>query len=580
MIRVASFAGEIPRLIPRLLEQNFAQIAQNTKLENGALLPIRRGKFITKMPFDCKTIYRRDDKWLGWQKVVNVEPGPVATDRLYVTGDGKPKIIVGDNTYDLAVIRPALKPTATVNGDPDDELSSTVLFAYTWVTEFDEESEPSDLSVGVEWSPGLSVTLSGFSEPPQGRGVNRMRIYRSQTSSLGDTTLYFIAEREASTANFEYTEAQYPMNEIIPSMDYNPPPDDLQGLVALPNGIMAGFVGKKVYFSEPYRPHAWPEKYVMTVDYQVVGLGVFGSSVAVLTTGMPYVMQGTSPDTMTSERLEVNLPCLNANGIVDLGYSVAYPSTEGLVTVSQNGAEVATRFLLTMDQWRGMAPESFVAGQFSGRYMASYDYTDDNGLQQRGIIIFDLSGSQAFLVRAGDDADAMYFELGTGRLFLLRNGRDVFEWDAASEPYGEQLWRSKKFVLSTFTNFGCIMVEGEDAMTNAQKAQLASRNAAIRAKNRQRINEGKTGGAALAVSALNAVPLAGSLLEPVEEDEPSFSVTVIADGRPVATVYHMNVPVPLPSGFMARTWELEIRGNQMVTGLVLAYTPTEMAEAG
>lgn len=579
MIKIASFAGEIPRLIPRLLQQNYAQFAQNTKLENGALLPIRRGKFTNKMPFDCKTIYRDGDTWLGWENFVQVEPGPVASDRLYVTGDGKPKVIVDGTTYDLAVKRPTTKPIATVNGTPDEALSSTVLFAYTWVTEFDEESEPSDLSDGVLWSPSLTVNVTNFDNPPTGRAVNRMRIYRSQTSALGDTTLYFIAERAASTADFLYDEDTYPMNEVIASTEYNPPPDDLQGLIGLPNGIMAGFVGKKVYFSEPYRPHAWPEKYIMTVDYAVVGLGAFGSAVAVLTTGMPYVMQGSTPDTMISQRLEVNLPCLSAQSVVDLGYLVAYASTQGLVTISQNGAVVASTNLLTMDQWRAMQPESFIAGQYSGRYMASYNYLDENDAQQRGMVIFDLSGAQPFLVRASDDADAMYHELGTGRLFLLRNRRDVYEWDAADQPYGEQYWKSKRYVLPTFTNYGCIMVEGEDAMTREQKVHLMARHAEIKALNRQKIESNATGGA-INDLLLNIVPIAGSLLDPIDEDDPSFSVTIIADGKPITTIYHMNVPVPLPSGFTAKTWEIEVRGNQMVTGIVLAYSPTQMAEGG
>ena len=577
MIRIASFAGEIPRLIPRLLQQNYAQFAQNTKLEDGALMPIRRGKHVHTMPFDCKTIYRDGDNWLGWEQFVQVEPGPVANNRLYVTGDGKPKVIINGVTYDLAVQRPTSRPVATVNGSADPALSSTVLFAYTWVTEFDEESEPSDLSADVLWSPGLTINVTGFDNPPVNRAVNRMRIYRSQTSTLGDTILYFIAEREASTATFVYDEVTYPMNEVISSVDYNPPPDDLQGLIGLPNGIMAGFVGKKVYFSEPYRPHAWPEKYIMTVDYAVVGLGAFGSSVAVLTTGMPYVMQGSTPDTMVSQRLEVNLPCLSAQSIVDLGYSVAYASTQGLVTISQNGAIVASANLLTTDQWRAMRPQSFVSSQYAGRYMASYNYMDADSVQQRGMIIFDLSGAQPFLVRASDDADAMYFELGSGELFLLRNGRDVYEWDAIDQPYGEQYWRSKRFVLPTYTNYGCIMVEGEDATTHEQKLQTAARMAEIQARNRQAIEDGATGGA-IGDLPLNIVPLAGSLLSPVDEHEPSFSVSIIADGQVVATIYHMNVPVPLPSGFTAKTWEVEVRGNQMVTGIVLAYSPTQIAE--
>lgn len=577
MIRIASFAGEIPKLIPRLLDQNFAQIAQNTKLENGALLPIRRGKYIRKMDFDCKTIYRHNDQWLGWDKVVNAVPGPIASDRLYVTGDGTPKMIVNGTTYELAIQRPTVKVNAVVNGTPDAALSSTVLFAYTWVTEFDEESEPSTVSDGVLWSPGLTVTLSGFGAPPAGRAVNRMRIYRSQTSALGTTVLYFIADRAASTAEFLYDEKIYPMNEPLPSTDYNSPPSDLSGLVALPNGFMAAFSGKKVYFCERYRPHAWPEKYVMTVDYPVVGLGVFGSAVAVLTKGMPYVMQGTSPDSMTSQRLEVNLPCVGAQSIVDLGYSVAYASPHGLVTISQSGAVIASASLVTMDQWRAMQPESFIAGQYSGRYMASYDYAGIDGVQERGMIIFDLSGAQPFIVRASDDADAMYFELGTGRLFLLRNNREIFEWDSISEPYGEQVWRSKRFVLSTFSNFGYIMIEGEDASTRLQRSEIEARRAAMREQNIQRINNGETGGAINDV-ALNIVPLAGSLLDPVDNYDPSIAATIYADGRYITTIYHMNVPVPLPSGFTARTWEIEIRGNQMVTGIVLAATPTEIAE--
>lgn len=565
MIRIASFAGEIPRLIPRLLQDNYAQFAQNTKLENGALLPIRHGRLETTMPFDCKSIYRLGDTWLGWDKVVNVEPAPVAANRLYVTGDGKPKIIENGVTYDLALPMPAAAVTATVNGTPDPVLSSTVLFSYTWVTEFDEESEPAPLSTGVLWSNGLTVTLSGFSAVPLNRAVNRMRIYRSQTSALGETTLYFIAERAASTADFVYDETLHPMNEVIPSTNYNPPPDDLQGIVSLPNGIMAAFVGKKVYFSEPYRPHAWPEKYIMTVDYPVVGLGVFGSAVAVMTTGMPYIMQGTSPDSMASQRLEVNLPCLSASSIVDLGYSIAYASTQGLVTISQNGAVVATSSLITMDQWLSMSPETFIAGQFAGRYMASYSYSDQYDQLQRGMIIFDLSGAQPFVMRATDYADAMFFELGTGKLFILRNLREVFEWDAIDEPYGEQVWRSKKFVLPTYTNFGCILVEGEDAMTRAQKLKAAGTVAETLSS------------AALDEHAINMHPIAGSLLNAVDYAEPSFSVTIIADGKPVVTIYHMNHPVPLPSGFTAKTWEIEVRGNQMVTGIVLAYTPTEIA---
>ena len=123
------------------------------------------------------------------------------------------------------------------------------------------------------------------------------------------------------------------------------------------------------------------------------------------------------------------------------------------------------------------------------------------------------------------------------------------------------------------------MVEGEDAPTREQKVHLMARHAEIKALNRQKIESNATGGA-INDLLLNIVPIAGSLLDPIDEDDPSFSVTIIADGKPITTIYHMNVPVPLPSGFTAKTWEIEVRGNQMVTGIVLAYSPTQMAEGG
>ena len=742
-IALAGFAGEIPRTIPRLLGDSYAQNATNTKLEDGSLTPIRRGRFERRLDDDAQTIYKRGDEWLSWPGVVNVVPAPVAEDRLYVTGDGKPKLIVGDDIYDLAVPRPASKLSATINidtefvaidgitfeptegltgttangytytvgnvartatiiitstgmsaaaaaalvnsigysntsadptkgartytltqikdngasnntttlalssavnvgqegagagvkgeldaddtsgvddpprlvakplnpdytsgvaylfgeaevsavdagqqitsltftvrnlvdGDVSEDLSQTIVYAYTNVTIFDEESEPSDLSEEMSWDDGLTVTLTGFSAPT-GR-VNRQRIYRSQTSALGVTGLFFIAEREASTLPF--LDPSLPINEPIPSTSYNQPPDDLQGLISLPNGMMAAFSGKQICFCEPYIPHAWPEKYRLSVDYRPVGLGGFGSSMGVLTVGQPYVVTGTSPETMSMEKLELNLPCISARGIVDLGYTLAYPSHDGLVTLSSSGANVVSKQLMTRDQWLEMNPYSFVAGQFSGRYMASYAFSDADGVERRGIIIFDLSGSQPFKVNSADFADAMFYEIETGALYLLKNGLDIYEWDAQSQPFGEQTWLSKRFVLPTYTNFGVILIDGEDITSTGQRAVIEARNRAIIERNQAIIATGSIG-AEMGSNALASIPFAGSLLAPAEDPTATLGVTIFADGKAVDFVTRTNEIVRLKSGFQARSWEIEVRGNVQVTAIVLANTPDEIAE--
>lgn len=575
IIRLAGFMGESPRTIPRLLPDSMAQQAYNTKLDNGALKPIHRARFDKRLDKQAQTIYLHQGEWIGWDKVVDVVRGPVAEDRLYFTGDGVPKIMVDGETMNLAVPAPTGKPVATVSGTPDKDLSSTIIYAYTWVTSLAEESEPSPLSDGVEWSPGLPVTLRGFSPPPDGRRVTQMRIYRSQTSSTGSTDLYFIAERPAGVGDF--VDNGLDLVEPIPSTNFNPPPDDLAGITALPNGILAAFSGKRLYFSEPYYPHAWPEKYVLTTDYEIVGLGAFGSSVAILTTGTPYIASGTAPENMVMEKLELNLPCINARGIVDLGYSVAYPSHLGLVSISSNGANVVTNGVLTRDQWLQMNPYSFVAGQFAGRWMASYAYTDEGGEGKRGIIIIDLSGDQAFLIRNSDYADSMYYDISSGALYLLKSGTDIYEWDAIDQPFGEQLWRSKRFVIPTETNFGALLVEGDDITNAAQKKTLEEKAKAIMAANRAIMNTNRTGGE-IGGAPIGAVPFGGSLLEAVEHDQASLAVSVFADDKLVFTTSKLNKVIRLPSGFLARTWEIEVRGNIQVSQITMATSASEMAE--
>ncbi|NKB96795.1 hypothetical protein HED48_23285 [Ochrobactrum intermedium] len=76
---------------------------------------------------------------------------------------------------------------------------------------------------------------------------------------------------------------------------------------------------------------------MLTTDADIVGLGAIGTSLVIATKANPYLATGSSPDTMQMVKLEANLPCVNARGIVDLGFAIAYPSNEGLAAVAANG---------------------------------------------------------------------------------------------------------------------------------------------------------------------------------------------------------------------------------------------------
>jgi ribosomal protein S11 len=117
-LKLMQFSGEIPRLLPRLLPDTGSQFAENVRLDDGGLTPVRGLRF--EHAFDPSddhaTIYKFGETWLSWATAVNAAPGPVATDRLYYTGDGVPKMRVGTDVYNLKVQYPTAALTATVGG--------------------------------------------------------------------------------------------------------------------------------------------------------------------------------------------------------------------------------------------------------------------------------------------------------------------------------------------------------------------------------------------------------------------------------------------------------------------------------
>ena len=114
VIRIMGFQGEVPRVHPRPLPDNASQRARNVKLERGILQPYRRPQPEATLIENAKTIYRSGPAWLHWNAEVEVAPGPVAEERLYITGDGVPKVRVGTTTYPLAVPTPAARPVAAL----------------------------------------------------------------------------------------------------------------------------------------------------------------------------------------------------------------------------------------------------------------------------------------------------------------------------------------------------------------------------------------------------------------------------------------------------------------------------------
>jgi hypothetical protein len=571
-LKLIQFSGEIPRVLPRLLPEGAAHRAENVRLDDGGLTPIR--KLRLEHTFEgmtgIKTIHNHEDEWLAWTTDVDATHGPVAQNRLYYTGDGEPKMRVEGVEYPLAVPFPTGALTGTTSGTGSGTVI-TRIYVYTFVTQFGEESEPCPISNDVNWQAGQTVTLFGFEDAPTGRAIIKQRIYRTQGSASG-SEYYLIAERDASNANFTDNISPDEFAEILPSREWNAPPDGLKGLTAFPNGMMGGFVGKDLYLCEPYRPHAWPEKYVLTMDFEIVALGSYGTTIVVMTVGQPYIVNGIAPESMAQEKLELNQPCINARGVVDLGYAVAYPSHDGLVVVSGGQTSIATAALMTRTEWLKTNPATFVAGQYNGRYFASYSYLEADGTPSSGTFIFDLSGQTPFVLRGTAKADACWYDIEGSQLYMLM-GNQVYEWDAFGQINEVMTWLSKEFVLAAPASFGCIYIDSQRQRTPEQQAAIDAEIEAIKARNAATFAAGSMGGD-LNGSAINVHQVNGDDLTRLSPQS-FIVVSVYADGALICTVSTANQVVRIPA-VRARRWEVRVNGTLEVAEIALASTAREL----
>ncbi|KQV27844.1 hypothetical protein ASC97_05615 [Rhizobium sp. Root1203] len=578
VVKLSAFAGEKPLITPRLLPETAATAAFNTRLNDGALTPTNKSTTTgasSTGPAD-KTIYRHGDDWLSWSGLVSAAPGPVAADRLYYTGDGAPKMRVGGTVYPLAVQHPIAALTATPSGTGTGDVQSRV-YAYTFVTDFGEESAPCPASAVIDWQPGKTVMLSGFAAAPAGRAVTKQRIYRSQSGSSG-TYLYFIAERAASASDYVDTVAVDAFQEPLPSANWNEPPDTLQGLVAMPNGMMAAFSGSDVYFCEPFRPHAWPQGYVQTCDFEVVGLRAIGSALVVMTKGQPYLLSGSAPESMQSLKLEANFPCINVRGIVDLSFAICYPSNLGLVAVRADGSiSLATQELFDRDAWMAFSPETIIGAQHMGNYVLFYDTLNAKGTRTSGAMMININAAQ-YLVRSGEVADAVFYSLEDEGLYFKRpSAPGIFRFDSPEGAPETVYWRSKEFWLTQPVNFGAMLIDlGVDTSLKSQ-ANIDAETAAIIAQNTAILATGDLR-SSIDGQLINELPLNGDSLIPLPSYE-GISVSVYCDGKLVRTEMIAGRITRLPAGFKGRKWEISVSSNVQITQIIIAGTVDELRGA-
>lgn len=524
-IHVNQFGGVAPRLDPRDLPDSGARVAMNIDTEASVLQPIRDigAPVWPDMPGEPGTIYHYDNPaladltWFSWppDKDIHVVKGPLAGDEagwVFFTGETEnedrlrgtynPYYSLDDDSDSIEMLptgslrfflpAPETPLTAEVYGYTPEQLTGLEVhedrvYTYTrvYVSEFGYTVESPPAPVGSEswvevpWNDALDVTasveLSGFTpydgtnEPDfhssannivaGGHGTYGYRFYRSVGGGyiLINEVLYTDPDTPfidtVATRDLTVTE--------LPSLDWDNPPVGMRGLINLPGGVMAGFKGYDVFFSEPFIPHAWPLKYSLTVDYPIVGLGVMDTTLVILTEGSPYFAQGSHPDSMVLVRGQMTQACVSSRSIVSRDNAVYYASEDGLVALTSSGGSIVTAGLISPRQWREeYRPETIHAYWHRGKYVA-FNEPYDTELLGHGFMFF--PGTGRFAHHSFDGIVAGYTHPREGALYVARlDGNGVYgimPWEEEIDWASEVEWSSKIWRLPFVSGFGWAQVE-------------------------------------------------------------------------------------------------------------------------
>lgn len=535
LIAVKAFGGERPISSAQLLQANESQLARNVRLVSGAVAPLKGLTTLRALTnAAATTVYRYGESsdenqyWLEFVGDVDVIRSPIASDsyaRVYWTDGTYPKygpnstVISGSSypggSFRLGIPKPANAPTISGTAPTSAASTETRTYVYTYVSRYGEEGPPSDAATPTTVDSNLSVTIGNMSAAPSGSyDITAKRIYRS--SAAGSAAQFqFVQEIAVATASYSDSKNQSQLGETLASEDWIAPPAALKGLKLMANGIAIGFDGTTIYLSEPYLPHAWPNTY--TVDYPIVGIGVFQQSAAILTTAYPYILSGVDPGGMSLTRMELKQSCVSKKSIVETGDGVIYASPDGLVSVGSGGVNLITKDLYSRDQWLALQPSSISAFLHDNRYHAFYMAVGG----ARGGLVFDFSGQGATLTETDVNASAAfvagYSDAISDTLYLVQSG-SIKKFNAGSNL--TYLWRSKVFRL-----------ERPSPMSVGQ----------------------------------------------VNADTYPVTFRVYADGALKQTISVTNSnPFRMPSGFMSRDWYFEVEGTGVVTEVFLASSVQEL----
>ena len=511
----------------------------------------------------------------------------------------------------MGVPAPLTAPTLA-NNNAGSGTAEDHVYVITYVSAFsgiEEEGPPSPPVTAAAWQPGDTITVTRTDTAPATHpNILYWRVYRSNGSEL-----LYVKQVAIATTSTTDDLLNTDLGEGISTTDFDPPPDDMIGIVAMANGILAGFRsgGNEVCFSEPYQPHAWPARYRQAVNEVVVALVAVGQGLYILTDGNPYFGSGNHPEAITLERINKFAPCQSKRTAASDGVGAMYASYNGVSYAKGATVESVTGTLFTQEEWDTYKPSTMHGVFYDGRYilwsevsgetaftmdgrhaMDGAQIMDGTANESLGALVFNTNLQGVPLTYLRTNTPATHIRPDTGLLYMLLDGYPA-KFDAQSIVNATYEYRSKLFVLPRPVVFKYIQVYADynidprvaGAIESAEEKAIQEQ-AILEANEDVILAGGHNGGWGMV--GINQLEWNGSLLEerpfipdPLTLDYTAhLTVRVYMDGE---LVYYdlsdSNEEHPLPGGLKSDTWEIEVVGNRPCRRVVLGTSIEDLRTA-
>jgi hypothetical protein len=624
--KLDNFGGIRPRMSARLLPNNSAVTAENTKLLEGELRGYHNPSFLEDLSgfgFTVGRAYRIPasvtgsvDAWLAFQSPnTDIIRSPVLGDiynRYYWFSDSAAPMyntlsrIVAGNTganapWLLGVPEPAAALTVGATGGSGVE--ETRSYVYTFVTAYLEEGPPSQPTTSTQFSNASSWNLSGGSTTWTGGSqvnVAYVNIYRTVPNS-SNPAFFFVVQIPIATwisGSGTYSDSSsnttIALNNTLQFIDNFPPPANLIGAALMPGGFLLGFQGRNLLMTEPYLPWAWNPTYNLATEFEIVGIVVWSQTAIICTTSNLYLGSGSTPAAFTLQKLDGVTPCLSRRGIVSTVSGAYFPTVDGLAMFNVNGLNTITQPILTKEEWATFSPTTLIAAQLGLQYLAWSSTTA--GMQ----INPTESSAEMGTITALAPVTAVETDRYTGNPYIVVNNI-AFNWDPIGAERLYWHWLSKQVQFPRFLNFGAFKIKADFGTSNVTTNVTAVYGPYDHDRLTDDAGPINTGGGQLNCLGANMLggispynlgfvegntlpenrlPLGGSPLFPLallNNQGLSIRLRVYCNGIIVSDQNVRDDKIHrIASGFKHDLWQFELFGNTNMYNLMVAETGKEL----